>query len=86
MIAWLYPQEEETLIAQGRLTGAGSQTGDGLGYGEWVIRYRHDRDDLLQLMRHELEERVHGRKGFRTPPLNPGKRIRSMKSKKRRSR
>lgn len=79
MIAHLYPSEEKALHGAGCLTYSMD-----FETGERLIRFqRRDIYAPPMLTRSQLEAKPEVRKGFRTPPLNPGKRI---KSKKRRSR
>ena len=50
--------------------------------GEWRIIQTHTREDIERIAGNVIDERPTV-KGFRTPPINPGKRIRSPKRKKR---
>ena len=68
MIAWVRTPPGTELIANGR----------------WQVFHVVDRTELLDIPRHELQAPPPVRKGFRTPPLNPGKRIKSLKPKRRR--
>ena len=68
MIAWVRTPPGTELIANGR----------------WQVFHVVDRTELLDIPRHELQAPLLVRKGFRTPPLNPGKRIKSLKPKRRR--
>ena len=52
--------------------------------GQWQVVRVVDRTEFPALTRHDLQAPLPARKGFRTPPLNPGKRIESQKRKRRR--
>lgn len=67
MIAWYDDETTETIIAR----------------GEWRIIQTHGRDDLERIAGAPLPDESPQVKGFRTPPINPAKRIRSPKRKKR---
>lgn len=54
--------------------------------GEWIIRQVTERVELPEIRKCDLQAGPTVVKGFRSPPINPGKRIKSRKPKKRRSR
>jgi hypothetical protein len=72
-------KKENFMIAWGSSTPPGIE----LDRGEWIIYRATERVELPEIRRCDLQAPPPIRKGFRTPPINPGKRI---KSKKRRSR
>ncbi len=52
--------------------------------GTWTVRHNRDGYADPPPLRMLLAEKPEIKRGFRTPPVNPAKRIKSMKPKKRR--
>lgn len=78
MVAWLTPSEIEGLEREGQITFS---TEEGTGKREIVWRAREPLPEPLRPF--DIRNAPAPRKGFRTPPINPGKRIKSRKPKKR---
>jgi hypothetical protein len=48
--------------------------------GKWLVVQQVERSPLPEVSRYDLQQPVPIRKGFRSPPLNPRKRVKSKKS------